>query len=229
MALDIIGAGFGRTGTLSLKYALELLGFDRCYHMMEVADGVNQRDDRATWAAAHRGQPVDWDELFRGYRATTDWPACNLWRELAAHFPEAKVILTERDPDAWYRSVMSTIYPSSSASRDSAEHADRWEWAELVVWGRVFDDRMDDEDHVIGRYLAHNQAVRDEVSPDRLLVYRPGDGWEPLCDFLGVGVPDEPYPRTNSTAEFQERAARRREDEALDREPPLPPSQASST
>ena len=101
VGVEVIGAGFGRTGTLSLKGALERLGFDRCYHMMEVADGLNERDDRPTWLAAHRGEPIDWDELLRGYRATVDWPSCNLWREQAAHWPDARIILTERDPESW--------------------------------------------------------------------------------------------------------------------------------
>lgn len=200
MGLDVIGAGFGRTGTMSLKAALEQLGFDRCYHMIEVVNEAAQRDHRPTWLAAARGEPVDWDELFRGFRASVDWPSCLWWRDLAAHWPAAKIILTERDPHDWYRSVMATIYPASKEN----------DWSDEMVWGPSFGSRVEDEAWVVERFLAHNQAVKDEVPPERLLVYRPGDGWEPLCAFLGLPVPDTPYPHVNSTADFHQRAARRR-------------------
>src|SRR5262249_33070515 len=106
MPLDVIGAGFGRTGTLSLKAALEELGFSRCYHMVEVL----ATDDARRWDAAARGEPVDWDRLFEGFRATVDWPACSFYRELLEKYPGAKVILTVRDPDRWYDSARQTIY-----------------------------------------------------------------------------------------------------------------------
>ena len=116
MTIKVIGAGFGRNGTLSLKHALEQLGFSRCYHMMELDQS---KDEDLAWLALHRGERVDLDRLFEGYQASVDWPSCNFWREQMAWYPEAKVILSERDPEAWYRSIMNTIYPGSLAMRSS--------------------------------------------------------------------------------------------------------------
>ncbi|MEE4360605.1 MAG: sulfotransferase family protein [Pseudomonadales bacterium] len=201
MALDVIGAGFGRTGTLSLKVALEQLGFRKCYHMIEVFE---HPEHIPLWAAAHRGEPIDWDALFQGYRASVDWPSCNLWREQLARFPGAKVILSTRDPERWYESVMNTIYPSSRAAADAADPQRRafGQWAMTVIWDGVFGGRMEDRAHVIGCYEKHVETVLREAPADRLLVFEAAQGWSPLCAFLEVPVPDTPYPRTNSTEEF---------------------------
>ncbi|XOV89953.1 MAG: sulfotransferase family protein [Pseudomonadota bacterium] len=201
MALRVIGAGFGRTGTLSLKFALERLGFDACYHMLELHKHPEHRE---LWAQAHRGENINWDALFDGYQASVDWPSCNLWREQLAHFPDAKVILSLRDPDRWYDSVMATIYQASSTGLSSAdpERKAGAAWAHDIIWNRVFDNRMTDRDHVISVFNAHNEAVRAEVPADKLLVFEASAGWNPLCEFLQVAVPDEDYPRVNSTEEF---------------------------
>jgi len=210
MTIKVVGAGFGRTGTLSLKAALEKLGFDKCYHMLEV--GTNE-GHVAAWRAIARGDKVDWNELFAGYQASVDWPSCNFWREQLEAFPDAKVILSQRDPESWYASVMNTIYPSSVAARSVEDPNVRahMEMAFEVIWDGVFDGRMDDKDHVIGVYLAHNQHVIDSVPADRLLVFEAVDGWAPLCEFLGCAVPEEDYPSTNSTAEFTDRVRAMRE------------------
>jgi hypothetical protein len=204
MSLKVIGAGFGRTGTLSLKGALEQLGFAKCYHMMEVSQ---HPDHMQTWAQAHNGKAIDWDQLFTGYEATVDWPSCNLWREQAAHYPQAKILLSLRDPDAWYDSVMNTIYPSSSALIDSDDDNLKafGTWVMDVIWNYVFDGKMDDRQHVINQFNRHNQAVIDEVPSDRLLVFDAKQGWQPLCEFLDVPVPDTEYPHTNTTKQFKER------------------------
>ncbi len=204
MALKIVGAGFGRTGTLSLKLALEQLGFMKCYHMMEV---LEHPEHLPMWQDAHDGKPVDWDQLFDGYQATVDWPSCNLWREQLAHFPDAVVILSKRDPEKWYKSIMNTIYPSTcnAAASDDPGLKRFGDWAMGLIWDRRFDGRMEDKDHVIEVFNHHNQAVIDEVPADRLLVFEPGDGWEPLCEFLNVEVPYTEYPNTNSTEEFLDR------------------------
>ncbi len=209
MTIKVIGAGFGRNGTLSLKQALETLGFNRCYHMM-VLD--QSKDEDLAWLALHRGESVDLDRLFDGYQASVDWPSCNFWREQMAWYPDAKVILSERDPQAWYRSIMNTIYPGSLAMRESDDPMmqRRSQMVFELVWDGLFDGRMDDADHVIGVYLAHNQRVKDEVPADRLLVFESSQGWEPLCAFLDVPVPDEPYPRTNSTEDFSKLMAANR-------------------
>ncbi|MCA9540756.1 MAG: sulfotransferase family protein [Myxococcales bacterium] len=201
MSIRVIGAGFGRTGTLSLKLALETLGFRPCYHMVEVDA---RPAHRVLWAAAHRGEAIDWDALFEGYQATVDWPSCNLWRAQAAHFPDARIILTRRDAGRWYESVMRTIYPRTTQMRASADEGERafGEWVQTLVWQGVFDGRMHDREHVMGVYDRHNQAVIDEVPTQRLLVLDPAAGWPPLCAFLGVPRPAEPFPWVNTTKQF---------------------------
>lgn len=201
MSIKVIGAGFGRTGTLSLKMALEQLGFDKCYHMLEVRENPSHVP---VWADAHAGRPVDWDALFAGYQASVDWPSCNLWREQLAHFPDAKVLLSLRDPDSWYDSIMNTIYPSSSSLVDAEEPELRQfgQWAMDIIWNPIFDNRMDDRSYVIDRFNQHNQTVIDEVPPEKLLVFEAKHGWKPLCEFLNVPVPATDYPRVNTTEDF---------------------------
>ena len=200
MAIEVIGAGFGRTGTLSLKHALEQLGFGRCYHMMEVTEA-----EVPVWHAAGRGELPNWPQLFGDCRSCVDWPACNFWRELCETYPKAKVVLTVRDPERWYDSVMNTIYKFSSIGRERGQDAvakERLDMVFDVIWYPLFDDRMDDKAHVIGVFEAHNAEVRAGVPADRLLEYQVGSGWAPLCEFLDRPVPDTPFPRVNSTEEF---------------------------
>ena len=139
MSIEIIGAGFGRTGTLSLKYGLEMLGYKQCYHMMEL---MKHRDHTELWSQAHQGLPVDWAGLYEGYRATVDWPSCNLWRTLMVQYPQAKVILTLRDPDPWYDSIMATIYKSSRLNLQSEDpkkqRSGRWAAARYPLTGCWF-------------------------------------------------------------------------------------------
>ena len=202
MSIKVIGAGFGRTGTLSLKQALEMLGFDKCYHMMEVHLHPTHAQ---VWKDLGDGIMPDWHELFEGYQASVDWPSCNFWREQMAVYPEAKVILTRRDPEKWYASVMNTIWPSSKAGSERTEPAARLRTSMVfgLIWDGIFEGRMDDKDFVIGQFEKHNQQVIDEVPANKLLVYEPGDGWEPLCTFLDVPVPEADYPRVNSTEDFR--------------------------
>lgn len=201
MPLEVIGAGFGRTGTLSLKLALERLGFDKCYHMQEV---FMHPDHIPMWADAHHGKSIDWERLYEGYRATVDWPSCNLWKEHAALYPKAKVILSTRDPDSWYDSVMNTIYRSSTGMRTSADPMMKaaGDWVFDIIWNGVFDGRIEDRAHAISVYNAHVARVKATLPSSRLLVFEAKQGWEPLCKFLGVAVPDEPYPRVNTTEDF---------------------------
>jgi hypothetical protein len=202
MTLKVVGAGFGRTGTMSLKTALEQLGFDKCYHMMEVAQNEGHVE---LWRAIEKGESVDLEALFTGYQASVDWPSCNYWRQQLEVFPDAKVILSIRDPERWYQSVMNTIYPSSAAGRAATDPGVklRVDMVFEVVWDGVFDGRMDDKDHVISVFEAHNQDVIDSVPAEQLLVFEAAQGWDPLCEFLEVPVPDVPYPKTNTTEDFQ--------------------------
>jgi len=203
MPLKVIGAGFGRTGTLSLKIALERIGFGPCYHMMEV---FPRPDHVARWHRLAFERSMDWDEIFRGFHATVDWPAARWWREIAAHFPDAKVLLSVRDPEAWYKSVTDTIYqPMKSPAPDGAPELVRLqsEMARKAILSETFDNRFEDKAHTIEVFQKHNQAVRDAIDPARLLVFNVREGWGPLCRFLEAPIPDEPFPRLNDTATFQ--------------------------
>lgn len=208
MPIEVIGAGLGRTGTLSLKAALEELGFSRCYHMVEV---LAQMEHARVWDAAARGEAVDWDRLFEGYRATVDWPGCSFYRELMQRYPEAKVILTVRDPERWYDSARQTIY----SVRDAFPAWTRWVFprmrvfrrmTERVIWDGVFRGRFEDRAAAIEAFNRHNEQVRRDVPADRLLVYEVGQGWGSLCAFLGVPVPEgKPFPHLNDAVEFRQR------------------------
>jgi hypothetical protein len=205
MSLEIIGAGFGRTGTMSLKAALEQLGFTKCHHMQEVALHAEQLD---YWYAVSKGEPVDWDQVFAGYRASCDFPSSALWERLYEHFPGSKVILTTRDPDRWYSSTAETIYPISMgvpgwlkflSSRLRRGH----EMVDRIVWGGLFGGRFEDKEHALEVFHRHVDRVREVVADDRLLVFRATDGWEPLCRFLDVPVPDGPFPHLNEGASLK--------------------------
>lgn len=201
MSLEIIGAGFGRTGTLSLKLALEKLGFGPCYHMVEVfqnPDAINW------WIDAATGKP-DWEKIFEGYNATVDWPSCTFYAELAETYPDAKVILTERDSEAWFESTQATIFPAERPADSPPAFQEMFERA----IADLFDGRIRDHDHAIAVFERHNAEVRDRIAPDRLLVYEVAQGWEPLCEFLSVPVPDEPMPKVNTTEQFINRRRNR--------------------
>jgi hypothetical protein len=203
MALEIIGPGFGRTGTNSLKLALEHLGFGPCHHMFEVRDNPDLLSD---WEAASRGQAVDWSKVFRRYRSQVDWPGARYWRELVKHFPNAKVILSVRDPDAWFDSVQSTIVPFLAArGKHPSPHVNAIaEMGHQTVVAQVFDDHLSDRDYATRVFKRHIAEVQAEVPADRLLTFDLRDGWEPLCEFLGVEVPAIPFPKTNSSKQFGE-------------------------
>lgn len=213
MALQVIGAGFGRTGTASLKAALETLGYGRCYHMFEF---MEHPEHAPYWDAASRGRPVAWDELFEGYRATVDWPGCTFYRELRAAYPDAKVVLSVRDPERWYRSASKTIF---TAPRGGPKFlfqllATPRMWRSVRVVRRILSKRTfrgkeRDKAHTIGVFNAHIEDVRRTVPPERLLVYEVGQGWGPLCDFLGVPVPAQAFPHVNDADTFQENMQKR--------------------
>jgi hypothetical protein len=196
MAVQIVGAGLGRTGTHSMKVALEQLTGGTCYHMIEV---FGRPDDVAVWKSAFQGNPPDWTTFLADFSAVVDWPACSSWREIAAAFPDAPVLLTSRDPDSWWKSASNTIFEVSD--RVGGENPEWGEMVELML-GRFTPDWRDEE-AAKAAFVAHNEAVRAEVDADRLVEWRPGDGWEPVCRALGVDVPDTPFPHLNTTEEFR--------------------------
>lgn len=203
MFLQVIGTGFGRTGTLSLKFGLEALGFGPCYHMIETQ--AHPEHD-AMWLALAAGQSNDWGAILKGYRATVDWPAISIWKELIAANPDAKVILTVRDPAHWYESASKTIFRRMREAGMTGDGAPprrqgHMRMVNAVVLQNAFGGDLG-RDHAIRVFEAHNEEVRRAVPPERLLVYEAGQGWDPLCAFLGVPRPDVPYPNVNSAADF---------------------------
>jgi hypothetical protein len=201
MPLEIIGPGFGRTGTNSLKLALEHLGFGPCHHMFEVRDNPELLPD---WEAAARGEKVDWDKVFSGYRSQVDFPGARYWRELVRHFPKARVILSVRDAEDWYASVQATVLGFlASRGTHSSPHVNAIiEMAHHAIEVQVFDERLSDRDHAVRVFKKHIAEVQSEIPPDRLLTFDVRDGWQPLCEFLDVDVPDIPFPKTNSSKAF---------------------------
>jgi len=200
MALEIIGAGLGRTGTDALREALTVLGFGPCHHMYELRDNPEKIDPWHDHFCG--GAPLDLDLLFEGYRSQVDWPGAELWRESFLQYPDAKVILSVRDPTAWYASYSKTI----KAFRDTEMPPEAAHMRKIQEFIEVFmGDRFATEERAIAAFEAHVAEVKATVPADRLLVYELGSGWEPLCVFLGVPAPDRPYPHTNSTANFQKK------------------------
>ena len=201
MTLKVIGSGFGRTGTMSTKLALEHLGLGPCHHMVEVMENPAQP---AHWAAIAAGSPVDWTAVFKGYNAQVDWPGAAVWPQTITAFPEAKVIHTERPEDAWWNSFSTTIskFFTNAPDMDLPPHI-RDIFRTMSGWflKNTFEDHTD-RDCAIAAYRANNQAVRDQVPSDRLLVFHVTDGWQPLCDFLEEPVPDISFPRSNPRYEF---------------------------
>ncbi len=211
MALKVVGAGFGRTGTLSLKNALEKLGLGPCYHMMEV---FPRPEHVAMWHRLAFENSMDWDLLFRDFQATVDWPSARWWREIAAHFPDAKVLLSVRDPESWYKSMIDTIYqPMKWPVPEGVPEIVRLqnEMVRKAILTETFDNRFEDKAHAIEVFNRHTQEVRDTIDPARLLVFDVKEGWAPLCRFLEVPIPDEPFPRLNDTASTQAIIQRLRE------------------
>ena len=214
--MKVIGAGFGRTGTMSLKVALEELGFGPCYHMVEVFE---HPEHVGFWEGAWCGKPVDWDGFFADYEATVDWPACTFYAELLERHPDAKVLLSVRDPEKWYESTRNTIYELSKITAGSRISRAVFSFVGLfvpgvfgigrmgkeIIWDGTSHGRFEDKTYAIRVFERHNREVLRRVAEDRLLVYEVGEGWKPLCEFLGTKAPDKPFPRLNDTAEMRRR------------------------
>ncbi|MCC6315191.1 MAG: sulfotransferase family protein [Thermomicrobiales bacterium] len=220
MTLEVIGAGFPRTGTMSLKTALERLDFAPCGHMSGLFRAPSRSDAWLdAWERTLRGESVDWPVVIRDDRAAVDAPVCVFWRELATAYPEAKVILSVRDPEQWYESARQTVWLSSGTSIDLRQF-ERYplrmqrnimrvvEMVRTIFWDGALGGRFDDREQAIAIYEAHNAVVRAALPPERLLVWDVAQGWQPLCDYLGVSVPDEPFPQVNDREAFLARLDR---------------------
>jgi len=194
MALKVIGAGFGRTGTDSMRQALEILGLGPCHHMFLLTSDPERYE---LWKAVARGAAPDWTVLLRGFGSSVDWPTAIFWRELMELYPDAKVLLTWRDPESWHASMESSILTFITERPDSVGGQ---------IMSRVFGGDFS-HDHMIAVYRQNTEEVLASVPPGRLIVHRLGDGWGPLCGGLGLPVPDVPYPSGNSSAEFKSRNA----------------------
>ncbi len=193
MTLRVVGAGIGRTGTNSLQRALERLLGKPCYHMFEA---YKRPEHFPIWTAAVRGDLPNWADLFQGYGATVDAPSAAFWRELMEAYPDALILLSVRDPDAWWRSASRTIIPMVKAEPPGPfrEMVDAL-WESRLPFGL-------DEAAAKSAFEAHNNRVRAEVPPERFLEWQPGDGWEPICAALEMPIPEEPFPHLNTAAAF---------------------------
>ncbi|MFG3038147.1 sulfotransferase family protein [Streptomyces sp. NPDC048330] len=208
--LKLINAGLGRTGTTSLKVALDRLGLGTCFHMFDI---VGDGDRLERWAkVVCDGEPADWPALFEGYTSAVDGPCAVYYREIAEAFPEAKVILTVREAEGWYRSTYDTLYQFVLKSAEhppepGSRQARLLDLTRTLVWDGVFDGRFEDKDHAIAAYHRHNEEVVRVLGADNVLVYDVKQGWEPLCAFLGVDVPQEEFPHANDSAAMRQRIA----------------------
>ena len=214
MQLKVIGVGFGRTGTESLYVALNQLGLP-CYHMYEVLNNKLNKSHLGFWLKVARSAPgtqLDWEkEVFSRYAAAVDNPACVVWRELMAAYPDAKVILTlhPKGPEAWWESTMETIYFIQNTWQFKVLEIFTpfgrkfGEMARKLIWQRGHQNTIHDRAKAIAYYQKHIETIRKDVPPDKLLVFKATDGWTPLCEFLSLPVPPTPFPNVNSREQFQ--------------------------
>lgn len=214
MGIELIGAGLPRTGTLTQKTALEMLGYGPCYHWVDVLADLSRVQ---TWEGAMDGN-ADWQAIFDGWRSTVDWPGGFFWRELSEAYPDAKVLLSVRDPESWERSFRETVWnmghgesllrllSSARGLVDPTWHSylafvDRMFWSPEGTFAAGHEQPQ----QLIDAMIAHNEEVKRTIPPERLLVWKPADGWEPLCNFLKVDIPSEPLPHVNDRETFLDR------------------------
>jgi hypothetical protein len=197
--MKLIGAGFGRSGTMSIQAALEQLDFAPCYHMkIALWRFWHLRFFLRSW----RGEKVNWNRFFRRYNAVVDWPTCVFYKDLMQEYPEAKILLNVRDPESWYDSMVETIW--------AIQRAFPWWFPpnvrkihDEIIWNGNFKGVFEDREKTIQLYKDWIEEVKRNVPAGRLLVYNVREGWQPLCDFLEVPVPDRPFPRINNRKSFK--------------------------
>ena len=198
MALEVIGSGLGRTGTKSLQTALNILGLGPCHHMVEV---FAHPESMALWVNAGNGSP-QWDVIFAAYRSAVDYPSAAYWRELVAFYPDAKVLHTVRDPDEWFESTQATIFAPDGMAVQAINSGEGIASAFFASLTAEFRNHLHDRVFMTDYFRRHNEEVLATIPAARILVYEAGQGWAPLCEFLGVAPPAEPYPFENSRAAF---------------------------
>lgn len=211
--MKVIGVGFGRTGTMSLKAALEQLGAGPCFHMIDLILGEGKERDLPYWMKTAAGEEVDWHAAFDGWEATVDWPGAARWREICDAFPEAPVLLNVREFEGWYASVENTILAAKLAAQSGQLEPDAnrpppdprlWGVIDALIWEGDFQGRFHDKAWVRQMYEDRIAEIQTTISPDRLTIWNLGeDGWEPLAAMLGVPAPHEPFPRLHDTNEFR--------------------------
>ena len=214
MSVQVIGAGMGRTGTLSLKHALEELGYNKCHHMMEVIENPPQL---VYWKEMEKNRTTDFDAMTNGYAAVVDFPGALYYKELMQKYPDAKVVLTVRPPEKWYKSASDTIYDLPRGPKrlmmkivgmfkpEVAHMANIFDYVDNAIWGHLFKGKFTDKEFAIKTFNDWTEEVKRTVPKEKLLVFEVAQGWQPLCDFLNKPMPATPFPRVNDTAEFIER------------------------
>jgi hypothetical protein len=212
--MKVIGAGFGRTGTLSLKKALELAGLGPCYHMEDMIRFPKHMD---IWKSAAQGKPVNWNDIFTGYESTLDFPASLYYRELLTAYPDAKVVLTVREPERWYQSMYATAYTMMQLTTPAwfkkyvPQYRRFADLIDLLIWDGLFSGRFAEQEHAIQVYNQHIEKVKQNIPAEKLLIFSVKEGWQPLADFLGFPIPEGvpfPYVNDHETVRRQMQTAR---------------------
>lgn len=214
MSIEVIGAGMGRTGTLSLKRALEELGYIKTHHMFELMLAPAQLP---YWKELYKTKTTDYDTMLKGFTAVVDFPGALFYKELMEKYPNAKVILTARDPEKWYKSCRDTIFKAPQGFdrfmmklvgtfKPEVKHISKSiDFATETIWKGLFEDRFTDKAFAIDTYNKWNEEVIRHVPKEKLLVFEVKDGWKTICEFLDKPIPSTPYPHVNDTAEFNAR------------------------
>src|SRR5512133_1651683 len=198
--MKLIGAGFGRTGTMSLKSALEQLGYGPCYHMKITLKRYHHM--RFFMRAWHK-KDVNWEKFFRRYNSVVDWPTCSFYKDLMNVYPDARILLNVREPEQWYDSMKETIYTIVPAFPWWFPRIMRTMHDE-IIWNGNLKGVFEDREKAIEVYREYMEEVKKTVPADRLLVYNVKEGWKPLCDFLGVPVPEgKAFPHINERKSFK--------------------------
>ncbi|MGH2823557.1 MAG: sulfotransferase family protein [Thermoleophilaceae bacterium] len=207
--MKVIGAGFGRTGTMSLKAALEQLGAGPCFHMIDI---IRDPSTLHYWQAAIDGERVDWKEALDGWEGSVDWPGCTFYKQHMETWPEAPVLLSVRDPEAWYKSTSNSIHAAKEMAmrgelQPPEENPPSPEVMQMInglIWQGTFNGRFGDKDYALQVFNDHIEDVKRTVPADRLVIYEIGQGWGPLAEMLGVEAPDAPFPHLNDTESFRQ-------------------------